>query len=88
MTRLERRVAALERQMRLQIRLNAITSARITNASARIDLIADRDLETSSAIGTSALITPRTLGYVSASCISGAMVGGGFVADYPVELGY
>jgi hypothetical protein len=79
-TRLERRVAELERKSRLQITWNLLTTQ-------RIDFAANRELSVSSAIGTSQFVGPREWGYVSASCITGTLVAGGMVAEWPMEVG-
>lgn len=87
LSRLERRVATLERLSRLQSRWNAVTSERQDIASSRITDALNRELSTSSAIGTSVSVAPRTWGYVSASCITGTLVAGGLLAEWPMEIG-
>jgi hypothetical protein len=93
-TRLERRVANLERQIRLQIQWNVVAtdritnaSDRITNASSRIAAVENRQLSVTSAIGTSQFVAPRSWGSVSASCVSGTLVAGGMLAEWPMEIG-
>jgi hypothetical protein len=85
--RLERRVANLERQIRLQVQWNVLTTDRINNASNRIMSVENRQLSVTSALGTSQFVPPRSWGSVSASCISGTLVSGGMVAEWPMEIG-
>jgi hypothetical protein len=80
---LERRVAALERKMRLQAEINALTITRLTS-------LESRRLEISDGAGGSTIISPGQWGYVNTGTCIGldtVPVALSYDTDYPIWPG-
>ena len=73
------RVAHLEKQENLQSRLDVLIGKRLDTL--------EQGPTVGGGLGAPITIAPRSWGTATAQCLAGNAVGGGFEANYPVEVG-